>query len=93
MLEDVAEEINKISGEFHKQKVEHFAFFISLLSEELGQVSQKYMHEGRNAHNLEIDICDIIVVSIAALNWLGKDISQAMLNAIEKHRATIEKLK
>ncbi|MGC8998865.1 MAG: hypothetical protein ACP5JW_05675 [Candidatus Bathyarchaeia archaeon] len=38
-----------------------------------------------------MDIADVIVVSLAYLNWLEKDATEAFKKALEKHERTIRK--
>jgi NTP pyrophosphatase (non-canonical NTP hydrolase) len=50
------------------------------------------MDGGRHAKDIEVDIADVIVVSLAYLNWLEKDAAGAFKKALEKHEKAIKKL-
>ena len=63
-----------------------------MLAEQLGQVAHAYVHGGRHAEGIEVDIADIMVVCLAYLNWLGVDASQAFEAALIRHREAIESL-
>jgi len=93
MLKDAQEAVRKISGDYHKKNVTTSAFFHSLIAEQLGQVAHAYMHEGRMAKSIEVDIVDVILCSLAYLNWLDKDASAALEKSLEKHKRAIEKWK
>jgi len=68
------------------------AFFIALLNGQLGSVATAYLDKGRRAEGIEIDVADILVCSLAYLNWLGKDASEAFLKSLEKHKARLAEL-
>ena len=89
MLEEAQEAVKKISYTAHKKDVFTSSFFITLLVEQVGQVAEKYMREGRLGKDIEVDIADIIVVSLAYLNWLEKDSSEAFRKSLEKHEKAI----
>jgi len=89
MLKEAQEAVKKISYGAHKKEVFTSSFFIALLAEQVGQVAEKYISEGRLGRDLEVDIADIIVVSLAYLNWLEKDASEAFRKALEKHEKAI----
>jgi len=93
MLNDAQEEVRKISGEYHKKYATTPAFYHSLIVEQLGQVAHSYMHEGRHAKDINVDIADVILCCLAYLNWLDEDASAAFKKSLEKHRKKIEKLK
>ncbi len=93
MLEEAQEAIRKISYEVHKKEVFTTGFFITLLTEQVGQVAEKYLAEGRHGKDIEVDIADVIVVCLAYLNWLEKDATEAFKKALEKHGKTMEKRK
>jgi NTP pyrophosphatase (non-canonical NTP hydrolase) len=57
----------------------------------VGQVAEKYLGKGRLSKDIEVDITDIIVVSIAYLNWLEKDASEAFGKSLEKHANAISR--
>jgi len=88
-LKQAQEEVRKISKSYDRKTVYTSAFFLTLIAEQLGQVSEKYLHKGRKAANIEVDIADIIVCSLAYLNWLGKDASKAFAKALAKHKARL----
>jgi hypothetical protein len=67
MLKDAQEAVKRISYETHKKEVFTSSFFITLLAEQVGQVAEKYMEGGRHAKDIEVDIADIIVVSLPKL--------------------------
>ena len=90
MLEEAQHAVKLISGKVHKKKVKTSAFFITLLSEQLGQVAKRYIYGGRKAEKIEVDIADLIVTSLAYLNWLGKDASSAFEKALDKHEKAME---
>jgi len=91
-LKEAQAEVQKISKKFNEKSVYTSAFFVALIEEQLGQVAEKYLHQGREAPDIEVDIADIIVCSLAYLNWLGKDASAAFMKALEKHRARLKAL-
>jgi NTP pyrophosphatase (non-canonical NTP hydrolase) len=85
MLKEAQGTVKKISHASHKKEVFTSSFFIALLAEQVGQVAEKYIGEGRLGKDIEVDITDIIVVSLAYLNWLEKDASKAFRKSLEKH--------
>lgn len=89
MMKEAQEAVKKISYEAHKKEVFTSSFFITLLAEQVGQVAEKYISEGRLGKDIEVDIADIIVVSLAYLNWLEKDVSEAFRKSLEKHKKAI----
>jgi len=91
MLKEVQEMVKKVSYDAHKKEVFTSSFFIALLAEQVGQVSEKYMEEGRLGKDIEVDITDIIIVSLAYLNWLEKDASEAFKKSLEKHAKAISR--
>ena len=93
MLGESPEAVRKISYELHKKEVFTSGFFITLLAEQVGQIAEKYLSEGRYGKDLEIDIADVIVVSLAYLNWLDKNATEAFKKALEKHKKAIDKAK
>lgn len=90
MLKEAQEKVKKISYEAHKKEVFTSSFFITLLTEQVGQVAEKYIDEGRCGKNIEVDIADVIVVSLAYLNWLEKDTTEAFKKSLEKHEKAIK---
>jgi len=50
------------------------------------------MEEGRFGKEIEADIADVIVVSLAYLNWLEKDASEAFRKSLEKHERAIRRI-
>jgi NTP pyrophosphatase (non-canonical NTP hydrolase) len=91
MLKEAQEAIKRISYDAHKKEVFTSSFFITLLAEQVGQVAEKYVAEGRLGKNIEVDIADVIVVSLAYLNWLEKDGSEAFKKSLEKHERAIKR--
>lgn len=91
-LKEAQDEVLRISKKYNEKSVYTSAFFVTLIEEQLGQVAEKYLHQGREAPGIEVDIADIIVCSLAYLNWLGKDASAAFTKALEKHRARLKSL-
>ncbi|MGB9683575.1 MAG: hypothetical protein ACPL1Z_01435 [Candidatus Bathyarchaeales archaeon] len=91
MLKEAQEAVKRISYEAHKKEVFTSGFFITLLAEQVGQVAEKYIDEGRMGKDIEVDIADVIVVSLAYLNWLEKDASEAFKKSLEKHENAIRK--
>jgi hypothetical protein len=77
MLGEAQESVKKISYESHKKDVFTSSFFVTLLAEQVGQIAEKYMEEGRFGKGIEVDIADTILVSLAYLNWLEKDATEA----------------
>jgi len=92
MLKEAQAAVKKISYESHKKEVFTSSFFIALLTEQVGQVAEKYMEEGRLGKDIEVDIADTIVVSLAYLSWLEKDASEAFKKSLEKHERAIARL-
>lgn len=90
MLKEAQEMVKRISYEAHKKEVFTSGFFITLLTEQIGQVAEKYIAEGRFGKDIEVDIADIVVVSLAYLNWLGKDATEAFKKSLEKHEKAIK---
>ena len=91
MLKEAQETVKKVSYAAHKKEVFTSSFFITLLTEQVGQVAEKYIGEGRLGKDIEVDIADIIVVSLAYLNWLEKDASEAFRKSLEKHAKCISR--
>jgi len=91
MLKEAQEAVKKISYEAHKKEIFTSSFFIALLAEQVGQVAEKYIAEGRLGKDIEVDIADVIVVSLAYLNWLEKDASEAFRKSLEKHENAIKR--
>jgi NTP pyrophosphatase (non-canonical NTP hydrolase) len=91
MLSEAQEEVKKISYEAHKKEIFTSSFFITLLAEQVGQVAEKYVAEGRFGKDIEVDIADVIVVSLAYLNWLEKDATEAFRKSLEKHEKAIKR--
>ncbi|MBX5321810.1 MAG: hypothetical protein ACQXXG_07510 [Candidatus Bathyarchaeia archaeon] len=91
MLKEAQEAVKRISYEAHKKEVFTSGFFITLLAEQVGQVAEKYIDEGRMGKDIEVDIADVIVASLAYLNWLEKDASEAFKKSLEKHENAIRK--
>jgi NTP pyrophosphatase (non-canonical NTP hydrolase) len=92
-LKELQESVKNISHEMHKTQVFTSSFFITLMAEQVGQVAHKYIHEGRHAKDIEVDIADVILVGLAYLNWLEKDATEAFKKSLEKHKKTIESIK
>ncbi|MDI6847218.1 MAG: hypothetical protein QMD23_03705 [Candidatus Bathyarchaeia archaeon] len=91
MLKEAQDAVKKISYEAHKKEVFTSSFFITLLTEQVGQVAEKYIDEGRFGKDIEVDIGDIIIVSLAYLNWLEKDATEAFKKSLEKHEKAIKR--
>jgi len=91
MLREAQDTVKKISYEAHKKEIFTSSFFIALLAEQVGQVAEKYIAEGRLGKDIEVDIADVIVVSLAYLNWLEKDAPEAFRKALEKHEKAIRR--
>lgn len=91
MLKEAQEAVKRISYNAHKKEVFTSSFFITLLAEQVGQVAEKYVTEGRLGKDIEVDIADVIVVSLAYLNWLEKDGSEAFKKSLEKHEKAIKR--
>ncbi|MDH5770473.1 MAG: hypothetical protein OEZ25_04205 [Candidatus Bathyarchaeota archaeon] len=92
-LKEAQESVKQISYETHRTQVFTSSFFIALMAEQVGQVAHKYIHEGRHAKDIEVDICDVVLAGLAYLNWLEKDASEAFQKSLEKHRKALEPLK
>ncbi len=90
MLEEAQTKVKEVSYNIHKEKVYTSAFFVTLLAEQIGQVAEKYLEEGRRGEDIEVDITDVILVCLAYLNWLGKDASSGFERSLEKHKKAIE---
>ncbi|MFP3985626.1 MAG: hypothetical protein ACLFU9_06655 [Candidatus Bathyarchaeia archaeon] len=93
MLSEAQEAVRRISYDPHKKEVFTSSFFVALLTEQIGQVAEKYLADGRQGKDIEVDIADVVVVCLAYLNWLEKDAAEAFSKALEKHRKTMEKRK
>lgn len=91
-MKEAQYEVERISKKYDEKSVYTSAFFIALIEEQLGQVAEKYLHHGREAPDIEVDIADVIVCSLAYLNWLGKDASAAFAMALKKHEARMKAL-
>lgn len=91
MLKEAQETVKRVSYDAHKKEIFTSSFFITLLAEQVGQVAEKYIEEGRLGKDVEMDIADIIVVSLAYLNWLEKDASEAFRKSLEKHEKAIKR--
>ena len=91
MLKEAQNEVKKISYEAHKKEVFTSSFLMTLLAEQIGQVAEKYIEEGRFGKDIEVDIADMIVVSLAYLNWLEKDATEAFKKSLEKHERAIKR--
>lgn len=91
MLKEAQETVRRISYDAHKKEVFTSSFFITLLTEQVGQIAEKYIAEGRMGKDIEVDITDVIVVSLAYLNWLEKDGSEAFKKSLEKHEKAIKR--
>ena len=89
MLKEAQETVKKTSYNVHKKEVFTSSFFITLLAEQVGQVAEKYVEKGRLGEDIEVDIADVIVVSLAYLNWLEKDASEAFKKSLQKHEKAI----
>lgn len=92
-LKEAQESVKNISYEIHKTQVFTSSFFIALMAEQLGQVAHKYIHEGRHAKDIEVDIADVVLAGLAYLNWLEKDATEAFKKSLEKHRKAVETMK
>jgi NTP pyrophosphatase (non-canonical NTP hydrolase) len=90
MLKEAQEAVKRISYDAHKKDVFTSSFFITLLAEQVGQIAEKYIAEGRTGKDIEVDIADVMVVSLAYLNWLEKDASEAFKKSLEKHERAIK---
>jgi NTP pyrophosphatase (non-canonical NTP hydrolase) len=91
MLKEAQEAVKRISYEAHKREVFTSSFFVALLAEQVGQAAEKYITEGRLGKDVEVDIADVIVVSLAYLNWLEKDASEAFRKSLEKHEKAVKR--
>lgn len=92
-LNEAQEAVKSISYETHRTQVFTSSFFITLMTEQLGQVAHKYIHEGRHAKEIEVDIADIILAGLSYLNWLEKDAVEAFQKSLEKHKKAVETMK
>jgi len=92
-LKEAQETVKNISYEVHKTQVFTSSFFIALMAEQVGQVAHKYIHEGRHAKEIEVDIADVILAGLTYLNWLEKDATEAFKKSLEKHQKAIETMK
>ncbi len=92
-LKEPQEAVKEISYETHKKEVFTSSFFITLLAEQVGQVAEKYLEQGRQGKEIGVDIADVILVSLAYLNWLDKDATEAFQKSLAKHRDAIKKFK
>ena len=90
VLEKAQTKVKEISFEAHKERVYTSAFFVTLLTEQVGQIAEKYLDQGRHGRDIEADITDVILVCLAYLNWLEKDASSNFEKSLEKHRRAIE---
>ncbi len=87
------EAVAKISKVHQKNWIKTSTFFHSLITEQMGQVTHSYIHSGRHAKDIEVDIADVILCCLAYLNWLDKDADAAFKKSLEKHKQVIEALK
>lgn len=92
-LKEVQESVKNISYEIHKTQVFTSSFFIALMTEQVGQVAHKYIHEGRHAKDIEVDIADVVLVGLSYLNWLEKDATEAFKKSLEKHKKAVDAMK
>ena len=92
-LKEAQEAVKTISYETHKTQVFTSSFFISLMAEQVGQVAHKYIHEGRHAKDIEVDIADVILVGLSYLNWLEKGATEAFKKSLEKHKKAVETMR
>ena len=92
-LKEAQELVRKISYETHKSKVFTSAFFVTLMAEQVGQVAEKYMDQGRHAKDIEVDVTDVILVCLAYLNWLETDATRAFNKSLAKHQKAIDLFK
>jgi len=92
-LKEAQELVRKISYETHKSKVFTSAFFVTLMAEQMGQVAEKYMDQGRHAKDIEVDVTDVILVCLAYLNWLETDATRAFNKSLVKHQKAIDLFK
>lgn len=92
-LKKAQELVRKISYETHKSKVYTSAFFVTLMAEQVGQVAEKYMDQGRHAKDIEADVTDIILVCLAYLNWLEAEATDAFKKSLAKHQKAIDLFK
>lgn len=92
-LKEAQEAVKSISYETYKTQIFTSSFFVALLAEQVGQVAHKYIHEGRHAKDIEVDIADIIVAGLDYLNWLEKDATDAFQKSLEKHKKAVETMK
>lgn len=93
LLKEAQDLVRKISYETHKSKVYTSAFFVTLMTEQVGQVAEKYMDQGRHAKDIDVDIADIILVCLAYLNWLETDATDAFKKSLTKHQKAINLFK
>ncbi len=89
-LKEAQTRVKEISYEAHREGVYTSAFFTTLLVEQIGQVAEKYLEEGRYGKDIDVDITDVILVCLAYLNWLGKEASPGFERSLEKHKKAIE---
>ena len=92
-LKEAQEAVKDISYETHKTQVFTSSFFIALMTEQMGQVAHKYIHEGRHAKDIEVDITDVILAGLNYLNWLEKDATEAFKQSLEKHQKAVETMR
>lgn len=92
-LKEAQDFVRQISYEAHKAQIFTSSFFIALMAEQVGQVAHKYIHEGRQAKDIDVDITDVVVAGLAYLNWLEKDASEAFKKSLEKHQKAVETTK
>jgi len=93
VMKQAQESVRKISSNYHKKWVTTSAFYHTLIAEQLGQVAHAYMHGGRYAKDIDVDIADVILCCLAYLNWLDKDASAAFGKSLQKHKRIVEGLK
>lgn len=91
-LKEAQEAVKAISYDTHKTQVFTSSFFVALMTEQLGQIAHKYIHEGRHAKDIEVDITDIILAGLNYLNWLEKEATEAFQKSLEKHKKAIESM-
>ncbi len=87
------EAVAKISKVYQKNWIKSSTFFHSLIAEQMGQVAHSYIHGGRHAKDIDVDITDVILCCLAYLTWLDKDADAAFKKSLEKHKRVIEAIK
>lgn len=85
--------MKQVSYQIQKKEVFTSSFFITRLLFEAGQVTERYLSEGRMAKDIDVDITDVLLVCLAYLNWLEQDATEAFAKSLDKYKIAIDLFK